>query len=231
MSTVLQWLALVACLGGLAWRLPAMLKGRNRSLFWAFLMASISVALSLPAIYVPVDEALGGNNFANVILRLSLFAVFFLLSSRIAAAYNSPLARSLIRGPVGLTVLVACSAGIWVSYFLSDLHGSSAGLAGFFDQPSVVAYMWFGKVYLGYAAACLVLPTGRAAVSSRRLLDRAAALCMCVGFTLVCSTMVVQMTSLHQTAVMSFLSFGSILFVVAGLALVWVSFGRRPTKS
>jgi hypothetical protein len=230
MSALLQWLALLACLVGLAWRFPAMRQGRNRGLFWAFLMASISVALSIPAIYLPVDHALGGNNFANVILRLSLFSVFFLLATRIAAAYKSPLARKLIRGPVGLTVLVACSAGIWITYFLSDLHGSSTGLGGFFDQPSVVAYMWFGNAYLAYAAACLVVPTGRAAASARPALDRAAALCMCAGFTLVCSTAVVQITSLHKTSVMTFLSFGSVLFVATGLALVWVSFMRRPVK-
>lgn len=230
MTAVLQWAALVMCLGCTLWRLPALFRGRNRGVFWAFFLISMCVALSIPAIYLPVDGLLGGVNFANVLLRLSLFAVFFLLAAKIAAAYNSTLARTLIRGPVGLAILAACTAGIGVTYVLSEVDGSSAGLSGFFDQPSVVAYMWIGKIYLAYAAACVVVPTGRAAFSPRPALDRGAALSMCLGFACVCASVVVQMTAWHQSAVMGLLSFGSILFVAAGLALVWVSYLRGPRK-
>ncbi len=230
MTTILQWAALAVCLGCTAWRVPALLHGRNRSLFWAFFLVTICVALSIPAVYLPFDGLLGGVNFANVLLRLSLFAAFFLLAAKIAAAYGSPAARTLIRGPVGLGVLAACSGGILAAYFLSDLSGSSPGLSGFFDQTSVVAYMWIGRLYIAYAAACLVLPTGRAAFSRRPPLDRAAALLMCLGFTCVCITLVVQLSTWHQAAVMGTLSFGSVLFVAAGLALVWVSYRRNTAK-
>jgi hypothetical protein len=230
MTAILQWTALVVCLACTIWRLPALAHGRNQSLFWAFAMVTLSVGLSIPALYDPVDRALGGVNFANVVLRLSLFATFFLLAAKVAAAYSSPRARALIRGPVGLTVLLACSAGILATYFASDLRGSSPGLSGFFGQPSVAAYMWIGRLYLAYAAACLVVPTGRAALSRRRPLDRAAALSMCLGFTFVCLTLVVQVTPWHQAAVMGLLSFGSVLLVAAGLALVWVSYSRGVRK-
>ncbi|WP_449373446.1 hypothetical protein [Arthrobacter psychrolactophilus] len=126
--------------------------------------------MSIPAIYLPVDGFLGGNNFANVILRLTLFSVFFLIASKIAAAYKSTTALKLVRGTLGITVLVTCSAGIWVTYALSDLHGSSAGLKGFFDQPSVVFYMRFGFIYMAYVAACLIAPTAKAALSQRPVL-------------------------------------------------------------
>ena len=230
MSNILQWVALAVCLGCTIWRFPTMMRGRNRGLFWAFAMMSVSIGLSIPAIYLPVDGVLGGVNLANVVLRLSLFAVFFLLASKVSAAYNSGIGRTLIRGPLGIAVLVACSVGIWITYFVSELHGSSAGLVGFFDQTSVNVYMWFGKVYLAYAAATLVVPTWRAAFSGRPAMDRAAALSMCAGFILVCSTAVVQMTPWHQLAIMTDLSFASILLVAAGLILVWVSFLRNPLK-
>lgn len=231
MSYALQWIALATCLGCLVWRLPALFKGRNNSLFWAFAMTTACVALSIEMIYLPVDALLGGVNLANVFLRLSLFAVFFLLASKITAAYKSPLARSLIRGPVGLAVLAISSAGIWISYFLSDLQGSSAGLAGFIDQPSVYAYMWIGKTYPAYVAACLVVPTWRAAFSRRPALDRGAALSMSIGFGLVCLSTLAPLLPWEGHSFTEIFSFSSILFVAAGLALVWLSFLRRPTTA
>ncbi|NVM97448.1 hypothetical protein [Arthrobacter sp. SDTb3-6] len=230
MTTGLQWAVLAVCVGCSLWRLPAAAKGRNRGLFWSFLLVSLAVALSIPAIYVQVDGVLGRENLANVVLRLSLFAVLFLLAAKIAAAYKAPVARRLIRGPVGLAVVSASSAGILAMYFLSELHGSSPGLAAFFDQPTVVAYMWIGRGYQAYVAACLVPATGRAAFSRLPALDRAAALSMCLGFAGVCLTLVVQATGWHGAALMTALSFGSILLVAAGLVLVWVSYMRRPVK-
>lgn len=231
MTESLQWIALAACLGCLMWRLPALLKGRNKSLFWAFAMTAVCVALSIEVIYLPVDALLGGMNVANVFVRLSLFAVFFLLASKITAAYRSPLARSLIRGPVGIAVLAISSAGIWISYFLSDLQGSSAGLTDFTDVPSVHAYMWIGKAYPAYVAACLVVPTWRAAFSRRPVLDRGAALSMCIGFGLVCLAMLTPFLPWEGHSLTEILSFSSIIFVAAGLALVWLSFLRRPINA
>lgn len=230
MTAVLQWTSLAVCLGCTMFRLPALVQGRNRSLFWAFALVTLSVALSIPALYLPIDGALGGANAANVLLRLCLFATFFLLAAKVAAAYSAPRALALIRGPVGLAVLLVCSAGILATYLNSDVRGSSPGLSGYFGQPSVVAYMWIGKLYLAYVAACLIAPTGRAAFSRRPRLDRAAALSMCLGFSFVCAALVVQTSPWHQAAVMGVLSFGSVLLVAAGLAMVWVSYWRRPRK-
>ncbi|NVM94131.1 hypothetical protein [Arthrobacter wenxiniae] len=230
MTLVLQWVALAVCVACTAWRLPTAIHGRNRSLFWAFLMVAVSVALSIPVIYLPVDGVLGGVNLANVVLRLSLFAVFFLLAAKVAAAYNAPAARAFIRGPVGLAVLIACSAGILVTYAMSDLRGSSPGLSGFTDEPAVVAYMWIGRLYPAYAAAALVPATARAALSRRPAIDRAAAFFMCLGFTCVCVTLVVQMSSNDDSTLMGALSFGAVLSVAAGLVLVWVSCFRGTMK-
>lgn len=226
MTLTLQWVALIVCLGCTAWRIPSLAQRRNRGMFWTFAFISICVALSIHAIYMPLDELLGGRNLTNVFLRLSLFTVFYLLASKVAAAYNSPLARKLIKGPVGLAILIACSLGIWISYFLSDVHGSSTGMASLSDQPSIEAYKWFGQAYMVYAAAVVAIPTARAAFSNRPLLDRAAALLMCIGFAMVCATMPLQL--LESEAIETRVAFGSIIFVAAGLALVWVSFIRTP---
>ena len=76
MISILQWVVLGVCLLCTAWRLPALRSGHNRGLFWIFALASIAVALSIPSIYLPVDQLLGEHNLANVIVRLSLFAVY-----------------------------------------------------------------------------------------------------------------------------------------------------------
>ena len=228
MIAILQWTVLAACLACTAWRIPALLKGRNRGLFWTFALASISVALSIPTLYMPIDELLGGENVANVILRLSLFAVFFLLATKVAAAYNSPFALRLIRGPAGLTALIVSTLGVLITYSLADLTGSNTGLVDFGGQPYVTAYMWFGVGYTAYAAATLVLPTARAALTKGRPLDRTAAACLCVGFFLVCITVPLQLTPTGHGTLHKYASFGSILAVTAGLTLIWLSFIRRP---
>jgi len=233
MTTVLQLAALFACLACTAIRFPSMRKGRNRSLFWIFAMASLSVGLSIHAIYMPVDAALGGINLANVVLRLSLFAVFFLLASKVAAAYNSPLAWAMVRGPVGVAVLVVCSLGIWVSFFISTKGPSSTGLSALPSEPALTAYAGFGVAYMAYAAACVVVPTARATFARRLLLDRASALLLCMGFTLVLATVPIQLLPGTSNTLLQGVSFSAVLFVAAGLALVWLSYlrGTKRRKS
>ncbi|WP_157875191.1 hypothetical protein [Arthrobacter sp. PAMC 25486] len=193
-------------------------------------MTSLCVGLSIPAIYLPVDALLGGINLANVILRLSLFAAFFLLAAKVAAAYNSPLARKLVRGPVGIAVLAFCSLGICISFFVSQKASSSTGLSELEHEPALAAYMWFGMAYMAYAAACVVIPTARAVCSRRPVLDRASALLMCIGFVLVLATVPLQLAPNTNYAVLKLVSFSAILCIAAGLSLVWLSFIRRPMR-
>ncbi|MDQ6752648.1 MAG: hypothetical protein M3017_04355, partial [Actinomycetota bacterium] len=77
MIAALQCLALGLCLASAIWRLPAALKGRNAGLFWVFVLLTLAVGLSLPTIYLPVDGVLGGRNFANLLLRFALYAIFY----------------------------------------------------------------------------------------------------------------------------------------------------------
>jgi hypothetical protein len=157
--------------------------------------------------------------------------VFFLLSGKIAAAYSSKPALRAVHGPVGLAVVGVCTAGILLAYSLSDLQGSSTGLAGFPAQTSLVVYHWLGYGYMAYVAACLIVPTGKAAISCRPFLGRAAALLLCLGFILVCATVPVQLSPWHVPGLLKIISFTSILCVAIGLALVWVSFLIHPAQA
>ncbi|WP_207344056.1 hypothetical protein [Arthrobacter sp. E3] len=230
MIAALQWTALGTCLACTIWRVPSMVKGRNRGLFWVCLLASACVALSIPSLYLPFDALLGEANLANVILRFSSFAVFYLMAVKVAAAYKSPSSLRLIRGPIGLAVIAVCSLGILATYFFSDFHGSSPGLVGFGDQPMAIAYMWFGMCYPGYASACLVQPTAKAVFSNRPVIDRAAASSLCIGFFLIFLTIPLRLLPPHDGFIVKAVSFGSILFVATGFVIVWLSFIRRPMK-
>lgn len=224
MSTVLQWLALATCLAGTLWRLPSMIRGRNGGLFAAFALASVSVALSIPVIYVPVDNFLGASNVANVVLRLCLFGVFFLLASRVAAAYDSRRSLKLLRGPVGIFALSFSVLGLLVSFSLGQYRGSSTGLHGFAPSLSLSFYAGFAQFYLAYVAACLIPATIGSAFSARSTLQKSAGLSMGIGFALVCCTVPIQLFLRGGDGIRSALSFASILFVALGLMLVWVAF-------
>lgn len=228
MTFGVQWAALAVLLACALWRLPSMLRGHNRGMFWILACMSLCVALSIPPIYLAVDGVLGERNVANVILRLSLFAVFYLLGSRIAAAYDSPLAARLIKGPVGIAALVLCCLGICLSYLASDVAGSSVGLASLSThQSSIEVYKWFGLAYVGYISAVVVIPTAKAALSPRPWPDRIAALLMCAGFALAAALVPLNTLELSH-GIETIAAFVAILLVAAGLSLLWLSFTLRP---
>ena len=237
MITVMQWVALGLCVACAAWRLPAAIRGRNASLFWAFLLIAVAVGLSLPAIYLPVDGLLGGRNFANLILRFALYAIFFILASKIAAAYRSPRAQRLIRGPIGISVLLVICVGTVVPFLLSDLPVSSTGLLDYGDQFTVSLYVVAGRLYPAYAAACLVRPTAKTARSARLRIERVAAGIICASFCQVVLLTVLQVAYFHREEPMGFftfmniISYGAIICLAVGLALVWLSIRSQARKT
>ncbi len=231
MIAVLQWVALGVCLVCAAWRLPATIKGRNVGLFWAFLLLSVAVGLSLPSIYLPVDALLGGRNFANLAVRFALYAIFYILAAKLAAAYRSPVGVRLIRGPIGISALVLIAAGTLALFLLSDLPVSSTGLKGYTDQWSVSAYALAGRLYPAYAAACLLWPSAHAARAGARRIERISAGVICCSFTMVLLLTALQLTALRVFLLMDMLSYGSIVCMAAGLALVWISLRRTPQRN
>jgi hypothetical protein len=230
MIAILEWTALAVCFVCLVLRLPATIKGRNVSLFWCFALLTVAVGLSIPDVYLPIDGLLGGRNIANLVLRLCLYAICFLLAVKIAAAYQSKVGLRLIRGRIGLLVLAVDVVGTIICFFMSDLPVSRTGLAGYSDQASVVAYTLFGRLYPTYAAAALIWPTFKGGVSARRILDKSAAWLMSLGFMLVPVVAILQLSGHGAGAAIHLASYTAILCVAIGLSLVWLSYARRPAR-
>ncbi|MBE0008358.1 MULTISPECIES: hypothetical protein [unclassified Arthrobacter] len=227
---LIQWIVLASCIIFALLRLPDAIRGRGRSVFAAMVLLVVAVGLSLPQIYLPVDGLLGGMNLANLIIRLSLFAIFVLLGIRIAGAFRSPRTRWLIVGPLGLTVLGVVVAVTVVLFVLSDLPESSTGLQAFRDQDTVRLYAEAGRLYPGYVAACLVLPAVKGLMDpAGRLAYRSASALLAVGFGAVVVFAVTRLLAGAHLGIWEIvLPFGSILLVVSGLTVIWAS--RRRTE-
>lgn len=223
MIAALQWAALAVCLVCAAYRLPAASKGKNAELFWAFVLTAVAVGLSLPIIYRPVDGLLGGRNVANLVVRFALYAIFFILAAKLAAAYRSRRSERLIRGPLGVTVLILISAGTIALFLLSDLPTSSTGLTAYAGQSSVTAYALLGRFYPAYAAACLIAPTARAAHTGPAGMRRIAAALICAALSMVVAATALQLPSLPVPTLIDALLYGSVIAMALGLTLVWVA--------
>ena len=74
MIEILQWSTLAVCGLIAVARVPSALRGENRTLFWIFALMTLAILLSIEAPYVAIDQALGGINLANLILRFIIFA-------------------------------------------------------------------------------------------------------------------------------------------------------------
>lgn len=222
MTFSVQWVALAVMVACTLWRLPTLLRGQGRGMFWIFASMTLCVALSIAPIYLAVDAVLGERNIANVVLRISLFVIFFLLGTRIADAYDSTWARRLIRGPVGIAMLVLCIVGVWASYFASDVAGSSVGMASLSTQTSIEVYKWFGLAYPAYIAAVVVIPTAAAAFSQRPPIARTAAAFMAMGFALTAALVPVHALELPHS-IETPVGFVAILLTAVGFSLVWLS--------
>ncbi|MHA7273690.1 hypothetical protein ACX80Z_09680 [Arthrobacter sp. TMT4-20] len=227
---VIQWIVLGLCIAFVLLRLPDAIRGRGRGIFTALVLLVIAVGLSLPQIYLPCDRFLGGINIANLIIRLSLYAVFVLLGLRIAAAFRSPRTRWLIVGPIGVTVLAVVVLATVVLFAMSDLPESSTGLFAYGGQETVRLYAEAGRLYPGYVAACLVLPALKdLADPAGRPAHRSASALLAVGFGAVVVFAVVSLVPGTSLGVWEIgLPFGAIVLVTSGLTIIWAS--RRRTE-
>ncbi|THJ65170.1 hypothetical protein E8P82_12720 [Arthrobacter echini] len=231
-TDVLHWAALVLCAVATLLRLPGALRGRGRTMCGVLLLLTFAVALSIEPLYDAVDGMLGGVNAANLLLRLILYAVLALLGVRVAAAFESPLVRRLIAGPFGLAVLALTIASTLYFFLASELPGSSVGLNDFLDQATVQEYAAVGRLYPGYVAACLVLPTARSVIDGRaRTIHRTAGGLLAGGSLLVVVFVVLRLTGLDLMTWNVILPFSAILLMVFGLFLIWLSHARSRRRA
>jgi hypothetical protein len=230
---IIQWAALLLCIVGAVLRIPGVRAGRGRMVFAALVLLSVAVGLSLPPIYLAVDRVLGGGNAANLLVRLSLYAVFVLLGLRMAAAFGAARARSLIVGPVGILALLLTVGATLVLFVLSDLPRSSPGLAAYAGQETVEQYAGVGRLYPAYVAACLVWPALAAArCGGSRPIYRVACSMLAAGFALVVCFAGLRLFDGIPLGVFEILMpFAAILLVVLGLTLIWFSRRRGQPRA
>ncbi|MHA7218839.1 hypothetical protein ACX80L_08080 [Arthrobacter sp. MDT1-48-3] len=224
MTATIQWIALCICALGAAVRVPGVRNGQGRTVFTALVLLTVAVGLSIVPIYEAVDGVLGGVNIANLLLRLTLYAVFVLLGVRTAAAFGSSLARRLVVGPFGLAILGLTVAATLYFFVASELPGTSTGLHAFGDQDTVQQYAAVGRLYPGYVAGCLVIPAVASVADRRaRTAHRVACAFLACGFSLVVVFVLLRLTPLDLGAWDVVLPFSAIMSNVVGLFLVWLS--------
>lgn len=223
-GALIQWLALALCVIFALMRLPDALRGKGRIIFAVLVLLSLSVALSLTPIYLFVDGLLGGVNVANLVIRLSLFAIMLLLGIRCAAAFGSGSARRFLIGPVGMGALMLTVLATVILFVVSDLPESSTGLKAYDDQATVRWYADVGRFYPAYVSLCLVAPAVACARDrSTRSLHRVAAALMAVGFMMLIAMTVLKLLPIDIGAADVILPFGAIVLVTTGLTMFWHS--------
>lgn len=154
-SILTAWALLGLCTTLTLTRMPAAMRGHNRSSLCAFAMISAVLALAIPDIYSIVDGALGGVNLANLASRLMLIGVFIIVGLRVAGAVASFEAKEAITGPFGKRILAFCILATIATFFMADLPSSSMGLNAYAHQPWVEAYRFVSRLYPAFIAAAL----------------------------------------------------------------------------
>lgn len=229
MTLALQYIALVACAVSTIVRTPAALRGRGLPLWTCFALMTVSVALSIPDIYGPVDAVLGGINIANVILRTALYVVFCALGIAISKTFDSMHVEWLISGRPGLWVLGLAMGLTFCAFAL----GGGAGGDLDTSTPAGLIYGMTWRFYLAYVAVCLLVMLLPVAFDARRRdVYRWSASLLSIGFALVCIMPFAMMAALvggGEETLVKIISYSSILFVAAGLGMVWIA-GRRARR-
>ena len=168
MIATLQWGTLIICTVVLLLRVPDAIQGRNRTVFWILVLATLCSLLSVTGPYEAIDGALGGWNLAHLILRFLVFAAVLLVGLRVATGLADERGYRLIAGPAGRWALAVSAVAVAVTFFLMDTRGSSAGLLDIADnggrecRPGAVLRR--GRPHL----SCFCLPRPAAGIAGHR---------------------------------------------------------------
>ena len=226
MIAMLQWSTLGVCGVLTLARVPSALRGENRSLFAIFALMTLAILLSIDGPYGAVDQALGGLNIANLVLRFIIFAAIFFLGFRLARGFSADDALRLITGPVGIAVAAAASAAVVAVFLMMDTAGSSAGLValaakGGRNAALVEYYGAAGRLYPAFITVALFPAMLRTLRSGLPVLVRASAGLLALG-TVATSLSLLSPVIPPSLGFMRFvLNYSAVLCIVLGLSLIW----------
>jgi len=235
MIAYLQWGTLIICSVVLLLRVPDAIHGRNRTVFWILVLATLCSLLSVSGPYEAIDGALGGWNLAHLILRFLVFAAVLLVGLRVAAGLADERGYRLIAGPPGRWALAISAAAVAVTFFLMDTRGSSAGMLDITDnggQNAVLApfYAAAGRTYPAFVSLALLPALLATARSQLPRLVRAAALLTCLGALATALSVPASFAPVTWILAQQTVNYLAVLGYVLGLGLFWAS-GRVAKES
>ncbi|KQN94719.1 hypothetical protein [Arthrobacter sp. Leaf69] len=228
MIAILQWSTLAVCALAAIARVPSALRGENRSLFFVYLFLTVAILLSIDAPYVAIDQALGGLNLANLVLRFIIFGAIFALGLRIARGFGADDALRLLTGPVGVAVAALASVAVMVVFLMMDTAGSSAGLIAVHAKDArnallVEYYGAAGRLYPAYVMLAL-LPAMLRTVGSRLPgLVRVGAALLAVGSVAITLSLLFPVIPESLAYLRFLINYTAILCLIVGLATIWLS--------
>jgi hypothetical protein len=228
MIEILQWSTLAACgLVAMA-RIPSALRGKNRTIFYIFALMTLAILLSIEAPYLAIDQALGGVNIANLILRLVIFAAIYFVGIRVTRGFGADAAYRLITGRIGMTALALTSLIVVAVFLMMDTAGSSVGLVEVSAKDSrngllVEYYGAAGRAYPAYVSLVLLPAMARAVGGGLPALVRVAAFLLAIGSVAVALTLFFPFYPPSWVGATFLVNYTAVLCFVLGLALIGVA--------
>ncbi len=228
MIATLQWGTLIICSVVLLLRVPDAIQGRNRTVFWILVLATLCSLLSVPGPYEAIDAVLGGWNLTHLILRFLVFAAVLLVGLRVAQGLADERGYRLIAGPTGRWALAVSAAAVAATFFLMDTRGSSAGMLEITDnggRNAVLApfYAAAGRTYPAFVSLALLPALLATTRSQLPRLVRAAALLTCLGALATACSVPASFAPAAGILAQQTVNYLAVVGYVLGLGLFWAS--------
>ena len=219
----LQWATCAVVTVLVLTRLPALLRGHNRLMFWLLTLLDLAVLLSIEGPYLVLDQLLGGHNTANLLLRFIIFGFCLLLGVRVARAFSGFRAERILLGPIGLGLLGVASAILVASFVLAGLTTSRVGFFTADLELWPAVYGTMGRLYPTFTGLVL-LPVLTETVRRRGPgLLRAAAAALALGYIALAFSNIITVLPKEALWLSQTINYGTILLLCLGLTLVWIS--------
>ena len=227
MIEILQWTTLAACAAAALSRIPSLVRGKNRSLFYIFTLMTVATLLSIKGPYLAIDGLLGKTNLANLLLRFIIFGAIYLLGIRIAKGFGDMQGLQLIRGRIGMLMLGLVSMALLILFALLDTGGSSVGLMDIAEDERnrqlVEYYGAAGRAYPAYVCMAILPGMLRLASGTLPAMLRISALLLAVGGIAITLSLLFPVIPPALSYLAFIINYTAILSFVSGLTLIWLA--------